>query len=282
MPARAATPAATRKEICRTAARSSRSRPMTSWLRSAAGRGRQAAPSRASARTNRPAVSAWPATLATAEPTRPRPAGCTSSGQSTRLSRLPASTYPTGRRSSCTPRSQPLPASEISSSGAPRLATRSHSSPAAATAPGAPASSRVSGPARSWNSTSDADAEAEGEPGRLHALGHRTVPVAGPGAAGGARRRAVGEEVQQRRGPGEQRAADRQPAERHGAEVADDRGVDEHVQRLRRQHDERRHGERRHGGTCGVGRPSGGRRHHRADNSARRAAIVDSRSPYEL
>src|SRR3954470_19495198 len=45
-PARAATPAATRKDSCSTAARRRRARPMTSWMRSAAGRGRHGPPSR--------------------------------------------------------------------------------------------------------------------------------------------------------------------------------------------------------------------------------------------
>ena len=45
-----------------------------------------------SARTNSAAVTACPATLAIAEPASPSPTGCTSSGQSTRLTRLPAST----------------------------------------------------------------------------------------------------------------------------------------------------------------------------------------------
>ena len=85
-----------------------------------------------------------------------------------------------------------------------------------------------------------------GQPGGLHALGDGAGPVAGPGAAGGAGRRAVGEEVQQGRRPGEQSPADGQPAERHGAQMPDDGGVDQQVQRLGRQHDERRNGEGEH------------------------------------
>ena len=64
--------------------------------------------------------------------------------------------------------------------------------------------------------------------------------VAGPGAAGGTGGRAVGEEVQQRRGPGEQPAADGEAAEGDGVQVPDDGGVDQQVQRLGRQDDERR------------------------------------------
>jgi hypothetical protein len=88
------------------------------------------------------------------------------------------------------------------------------------------------------------DAETEGQPAGLHALGDRTGPVAGSRAAGGPRGGAVREEVQQRGDVGQQPAADRQPAQRDGAEVADDGGVDEQVERLGRQHDQRRRRER--------------------------------------
>ena len=118
--------------------------------------------------------------------------------------------------------------------------------------------SRVSGPASSWNSSRTREPETDREPGRLDALGDGPGPVAGTRPAGGSRGGAVGEEVQQRRRPRQQRTADRQSCERDGAEVADDRGVDQQVQRLRRQDDQGGDGEREEP-TGERGRPRGPR-----------------------
>jgi len=57
------------------------------------------------------------------------------------------------------------------------------------------------------------------------------------------RGRAVGQEVEDREGGGEDRRGDRQRRELRRAEVPDDRRVDEQVQRLGRERAERRQGE---------------------------------------
>ena len=125
---------------------------------------------------------------------------------------------------------------------------RSHCSPASATAPGPPASRRVSGPARSWNSSDDGEPSARAEPGGLDPLGDGAVPVPGAGATGRAGGGAVGEEVEQGRRPRQESSPDGEPAERDRAEVPDDRGVDQQVQRLGREDDERGNGEGQHEG----------------------------------
>jgi hypothetical protein len=55
--------------------------------------------------------------------------------------------YTSGRRVSCTPRSQPLPAVASSRPGAPSAAMRIHCSAASATGPGPSAMARATGPA---------------------------------------------------------------------------------------------------------------------------------------
>ena len=169
---------------------------------------------------------------------------------------------------------------------------RSHCSPAEATGPGPPARSWVSGPARSWKPGDHRQPQAQREPGGLHALGDRPGPVSGPGPAGSTGGGAVGEEVQQPGGPRQQPAADGEAAERDGAQVADDRRVDQQVQRLGRQDDERRHGQGEHRrGAAVVAIMARNRSRSRIrgqdsmiamDNSARRASTVFSRSRWEL
>jgi hypothetical protein len=127
----------------------------------------------------------------------------------------------------------------------------------------------------------DDQAERQGQPGRLHALGHRTGAVSRTSPSGGAGRRPVGEEVQQRRRPGEQAAADRQAGQRDDAQVPDDGGVDEQVDRLGREHHQRREGEGEDRGPP-RGRRDHVRRGHAAASSALSAAIVASRSTREV
>jgi hypothetical protein len=114
----------------------------------------------------------------------------------------------------------------------------------------------------------DDEPEAEGQPGGLDPLGDSSGTVTGAGTAGGPGGGAVGQEVQQRGRPRQQTPADGEPTERDGAEVTHDGGVDQQVERLRRQHDQRRHGEREDGRAAT----------HSTLSSARRAATVASRS----
>ena len=79
-----------------------------------------------------------------------------------------------------------------------------------------------------------------------------------PNSRDGTRRRPVGQEVAEPGDVRQQRPADRDAGELLRAEVADDRGVDEHVQRLRGQRAERRHGEAEDRGGRRRGRPSPG------------------------
>ena len=65
--------------------------------------------------------------------------------------------------------------------------------------------------------------------------------VAGAEVTGHDRGRAVGQEVEDAERRGEHRAGDTEPAELMRAEVPDDRGVGEDVQRLGDQRAERRH-----------------------------------------
>jgi len=69
----------------------------------------------------------------------------------------------------------------------------------------------------------------------------RPAPASSPAViARHLRRRAVGEEVEERERPGEQRGGDGEPGQLVRAEVADHRGVDEQVERLGRERAERR------------------------------------------
>jgi hypothetical protein len=86
----------------------------------------------------------------------------------------------------------------------------------------------------------DGKAQPEGQPGGLDALGDGARAVTRTGAAGRTSGGPVSEEVEQRGGPGEEAAADGETAEGDGVQVPDDGGVDEQVQRLRREDDKRR------------------------------------------
>ena len=102
------------------------------------------------------------------------------------------------------------------------------------------------------------DAEQHGDPRGLHADADRIVAPARAEQPRRARRRPVGQEVAEPGDVREQRAADRDAGELLRAEVADDRGVDQHVQRLRGERAQRR---QRPGRGCGGrtrGRPSAG------------------------
>ena len=68
----------------------------------------------------------------------------------------------------------------------------------------------------------------------------RALAVAGADAAGDRGGRAVGEEVEDAERHAEHGAGDAEPAERPGAEVPDDRGVGQDVERLGRERAERR------------------------------------------
>ena len=94
----------------------------------------------------------------------------------------------------------------------------------------------------------------ERDPGCLHALVDRLGPVAGAEPAGGPPGGAVGQDVAQ---PGRDRqdaAAEGERGQLGAAEVADDGGVHQHVERLGRQHHQRGQGERGH--RAGRGAPS--------------------------
>ena len=80
----------------------------------------------------------------------------------------------------------------------------------------------------------EADAEAGGQPQAVDAVLGGGAPVPGPDLAGDRARRRVGEEVEDRERRRQHRARDRQPGERVRAEVPDDGGVDEDVERLGR------------------------------------------------
>jgi hypothetical protein len=88
--------------------------------------------------------------------------------------------------------------------------------------------------------------DGERQPRRLHPLADRGAAAAGAVQPGGPGRRAVGQEGQLPGDLGEHDAGDRQAGERHGAEPADDGGVDEQVQRLGRQHRQRGTGQPQH------------------------------------
>ncbi len=89
----------------------------------------------------------------------------------------------------------------------------------------------------------DADAEADGEPHRLRAEPPRRLLLARSARARHLRGRPVLEEVEDREDAAEDRRGDAERGELRAAEVPDDRGVDEEVQRLRGERAERRHRE---------------------------------------
>ncbi len=129
-----------------------RSRPILSWARITAGSGRNGTRSLARAWKKNPAEIVWATTFATAEPLSPQPAPCTSRGHRTAEIPLPTSTYRSGRKVSCTPRIQPLPAIVTRMSGAPNNAIRNQPTAASATSPG-PARALAIGTASSWPTT---------------------------------------------------------------------------------------------------------------------------------
>jgi hypothetical protein len=89
----------------------------------------------------------------------------------------------------------------------------------------------------------DREPDEQAQPQRLGAHQRRLPLLARavqPRDVGG---RAVGEEVEDREGGGEHRRRDREGGELRRPEVPDDRGVDEHVQRLGGERAERGHGE---------------------------------------
>lgn len=85
----------------------------------------------------------------------------------------------------------------------------------------------------------EADAEAGGQPDAVDAVLGRGAPVPRPDLAGDRARGRIGEEVEDRERRRQHRARDRQPGERVRAQMPDDGGVDEDVERLRRQGPER-------------------------------------------
>ena len=108
----------------------------------------------------------------------------------------------------------------------------------------APARARATGPATIWATIAMSSPAAEREPRRLYAFGDRRRPVTGTEPAGGPAGGAVGEHVAE---PGRERqhaAADGEAGERRAAQVPDDGGVDQHVERLGGEHDQRRQRQR--------------------------------------
>ena len=87
------------------------------------------------------------------------------------------------------------------------------------------------------------DADASAEPQRLRAEPRRLARLARAVQPRHLRGRAVGEEVEDGEGGAQHARRDRQRRELRRAEVADDRRVDEHVQRLGGERAERRDGE---------------------------------------
>ena len=127
--------------------------------------------------------------------------------------------------------------------GAPQLAMRSHDTADSICTGSSPISS-AAGRAISCSTATTTSPIAHGEPGRLHAVAHGVGAPAGAVQPGRHRGRAVDQEVAEPGGVGEQQRADRQPAQLGRAEVADDRRVDEDVQRLGRQRRQRGQRER--------------------------------------
>ena len=87
------------------------------------------------------------------------------------------------------------------------------------------------------------EAEEERQPERLRAEEGGLAVAAGAVQAGDLRGGAVGEEVEDREAGREHRRRDRQRGELRRAQVADDRRVDQHVERLGRERAQRRDGE---------------------------------------
>ena len=130
-PIRPATPAAVMYDAWNADARSTRSRLTTQLaphhrpLRPRAGRAHGAAPRR-SRRRPPTAPARWPPPT----PAVPSPPGRPATVRRPPTARSRATTMSTGVRVSCTPRSQPFPASTSRMPGSPRIAIRSHDSAA--------------------------------------------------------------------------------------------------------------------------------------------------------
>ena len=82
------------------------------------------------------------------------------------------------------------------------------------------------------------DADPEGDPERLGREPCRTLVLSGSRGPRDDRRRPVGEEVEDRERPGEHRAREPERRDLRPAQMADDRRVHEHVERLRRERPE--------------------------------------------
>ena len=100
--------------------------------------------------------------------------------------------------------------------------------------------SETSGSASAASEDRDRDPEREREPDRLRAEPPRRLLLARAAGARDLGGRPVLEEVEDREEPAEDRERDAERGELRAAEVADDRGVDEQVERLRRERAERR------------------------------------------
>ena len=106
------------------------------------------------------------------------------------------------------------------------------------------------GPMRSTRSGAPSDpaqgqrrADEQRQPQALDGVAGAVLRPAGAGRPGDGRRRAVGQEVEQAEGGREHRAGHRQAAQLGGAQVPDDGGVGEDVERLGGQGPERRDGQ---------------------------------------
>ncbi len=100
---------------------------------------------------------------------------------------------------------------------------------------------RVDDPGRCEQSDQcERDAQRAREPGTVDAQRGRGATVGGADLAGDRCRRRVREEVEDGERRGEDGARDGEPGELAGAELADDRSVDEDVERLGRERPERR------------------------------------------
>ena len=100
--------------------------------------------------------------------------------------------------------------------------------------------SETSGSREHGEERRDGDAEREREPDRLRAEPPRRLLLAGSARARDLRGRPVLEEVEDRERAAEDRERDAERGELRPAEVPDDRGVDEEVERLRRERAQRR------------------------------------------
>ena len=139
---------------------------------------------------------------------------------------------------SCTPRIQPLPASEIRIAGAPKIAIRNHGSAMSAISPPSAITARI-GTAAACTTATTTVPSADRQPGGLHPLTDGRRAVAGPEEAGGPRRRPVGQEGQLGGQQRQDQPADGQTGQRDRAETAHDGEVEQQIERLGGEHPER-------------------------------------------